>query len=116
MTANHQVRRNEAFCGLSAGESLQLQSYVHFRNVQHPVNKNRLDEPSAPFNKYFLESIAMDAPSGCWNFQHDLSKDTVVGRSLLWGGYHFYHLHGQNKFGSIYIGDGLKNLQLAFQT
>jgi len=72
MTAQHQLRRNEAFKGLTPSESLKLNNYVHFRNVQHPMSKKRLDEPSAPFNKYFLESIGLDKPSGCWNFQHDL--------------------------------------------
>ena len=33
MTAQHEVRRNEAFKGLSAEESLNISSYVHFRNV-----------------------------------------------------------------------------------
>lgn len=33
MTSQHQVRRNEAFKGLSAKESLTLDNYLHFRNV-----------------------------------------------------------------------------------
>jgi len=36
----------------------------------------------------------------------------VLGRNLQWPGYYFYHLHGQNKFGAVYIGDGLKNMEL----
>jgi radial spoke head protein 9 len=114
MTSQHQVRRNEAFKGLSAAQTLNLDNYVHFRNVQSESKKKALDEPSAPFNAKFLESIAGDQPKGCWNFQHDLSQQTVLGRSLMWSGFHFYHKHGQNKFGSVYIGDGLKNLELQF--
>lgn len=94
MTAQHELRRNEAFQGLSESESLNLNSYAHFRNVQADQNKRKLDEPSAPFNKQFLESISRDRPSGCWNLQHDLQKETVLVRSLLWPGYHFYHCIG----------------------
>lgn len=114
MTAQHQVRRNEAFKGLSSQDSLSLDNYLHFRNVQSDQKKAALDEPSAPFNSKFLDSISEDQPKGCWNFQQDLSKQTVLGRSLMWPGFHFYHKHGQNKFGSVYIGDGLKNLELQF--
>jgi radial spoke head protein 9 len=82
--------------------------------VQTESKKNALDEPSAPFNAKFLESISEDLPKGCWNFQHDLSKQVALGRSLMWPGFHFYHKHCQSKFGSVYIGDGLKNLELQF--
>ena len=97
---------------MSSNSSTDNRNYVHFRNVQTDDKKKKLDEPSAPFNPQFLEGIDRDLPRGCWNFQQDLQKDTVLGRSMLWPGYHFYHTHEQNKFGSVYIGDGLKNLEL----
>lgn len=55
-----------------------------------------------------------DKPSGCWNFQLDMYQQKSLGRNLLWPGYHFFHNLGANKFGSVYIGDGLKNLELQF--
>jgi radial spoke head protein 9 len=116
MTAHHQLRRNEAFQGLKLEDGLNLDNYVHFRNVQSEASKIRLDEPSAPFSSRFLESISEDQPKGCWNFQLDLHKETALGRSLLWPGYHFYHILNRNKFGSVYIGNGLKNLELQFMT
>lgn len=45
-----------------------------------------------------------------------MQMKTVLGRSLLWPGFNFYHALGSNKFGSIYIGDGTKNLELQFMT
>lgn len=69
MTAQHQVRRNEAFKGLTSASSTRLDSYLHFRNVQTEEKKILLDEPSAPFNPHFLEPISADEPKGCWNFQ-----------------------------------------------
>jgi len=66
MTPTHQVRRNEAFRGLSAAgsEGLQLKSYLHFRNVQTQEYKDQLDQPGAPFNAGFLEPIELDFPRG----------------------------------------------------
>lgn len=64
MTPLHQVRRNEAFRGLSADQDLQ--SYLHFRNVQTQAYKDQLDQPGAPFNPNFLESIIEDQPRGLW--------------------------------------------------
>lgn len=114
MTSQHQVRRNEAFKGLSAAESLDVNKYLHFRNVQDAAKKKALDDPSAPFNPQFLESIAADLPRGCWNFQQFAKSTLVLGRSLLWPGFHFYHNHNASQFGSVYIGDGLKNTELQF--
>lgn len=112
MTAAHQVRRNEAFQGLSADDSLKVTSYLHFRNVLVPEKKKQLDLPSAPFDPLFLEGIQNDKPNGCWSFQHDMAKQTVLGRNLLWPGFNFYHTLNNHKFGCVYIGDGLKNLEL----
>jgi len=58
MTAQHQVRRNEAFKGLNEKDSGNIGQYLHFRNVQTEEKKKALDEPNAPFNTNFLESIA----------------------------------------------------------
>lgn len=60
MNSQHQVRRNEAFKGLSLAHSINLGSYVHFRNVQTQPYKAALDDASAPFNPKFLESITHD--------------------------------------------------------
>lgn len=39
MTAHHQLRRNEAFRGLSEEQALSLHSYIHFRNAQSEESK-----------------------------------------------------------------------------
>lgn len=116
MTAQHQVRRNEAYKGLPEKDSGNINQYLHFRNVQTEEKKKALDEPNAPFNTNFLESIAEDQPKGCWNLQSDMVSTNVLGRSLLWPGYHFYSNSYTGKFGGVYIGDGLKNLELQFMT
>ena len=91
-----------------------LSNYLHFRNVQTEEKKQALDEPTAPFNPHFLESAQDDQPKGCWTLQKDERQETTVVRSLMWPGYTFYHKSDTRNFGAIYIGDGLKNLELHF--
>jgi len=66
MTPEHQVRRNEAFKGLSQDQCLALDNYQHFRNVQTEQKKAELDQPNIAFNRRFLETAANDMPKGCW--------------------------------------------------
>lgn len=87
MTPNHEVARNESFHGLCKEESLNLNNYLHFRNVQTPKKKNDLNLPDAPFNQHFLESITEDRPLGQWSAQEDQSGKRTIVRSLLWPGY-----------------------------
>lgn len=114
MTPIHQVRRNEAFHGLQADQDLQ--SYLHFRNVQTQAYKDQLDQPGAPFNPNFLESIIDDQPRGLWTIQGGKDHDDkiITIRSIMWPGFIFYHKAGTKKFGNLYIGDGLKNEELHF--
>jgi len=112
MTSEHQVCRNESFCGLKKAEAHLIDNYMHFRNVQCQEKKGALDDPAASFNTRFLESAACDQPKGTWTLQK--RTDYVHVRSLKWPGYQFYHKQSTNKFGGMYIGDGLKNLELHF--
>lgn len=108
------MKRNEAFKGLPREESLRLDNYQHFRNVQTIFHKEELDKPSAPFNPRFLEPIIDDFPRGVWTIQQDSSKTIALVRNLLWPGFGFFHKSGSKKFGQMYIGDGLKNAELQF--
>ena len=82
MTPVHQVKRNEAFKGLSQDQFLSLENYQHFRNVQTMTLKAELDKPSAPFNHRFLEPVLDDFPKGLWSIQRDHTKTTAVIRNL----------------------------------
>ncbi len=44
----------------------------------------------------------------------DQSSFSVVLRSLQWPGFFFYHKQESKKFGSVYMGEGLKNDELTF--
>ena len=108
------MRRNEAFRGLDEAEGTRLENYLHFRNVQDEQKRADLDLPTAPFNERFLESAAEDQPRGSWTLQKDERQESVMVRSLSWPGYNFFHKLNSNRFGAVYIGDGLKNLEIHF--
>ena len=114
MTPEHQLKRNEAFSGLKGQEALKKGNYMHFRNVQSEAKKRLLETPEAPFVNNFLENISRDKPQGCWSLQQDERHQSVTIRSLSWPGYQFFHKIASNKFGGMYIGDGLKNAEVHF--
>lgn len=92
---------------------------MHFRNVQSQTYKEQLDQPGAPFNPNFLETISDDMPRGLWTIQGggvdtEHSDRIITIRSLMWPGFVFYHKQGTKRFGNLYVGDGLKNDELHF--
>mmetsp|Transcript_35931 Transcript_35931/g.26690 ORF Transcript_35931/g.26690 Transcript_35931/m.26690 type:complete len:91 (+) Transcript_35931:637-909(+) len=87
---------------------------MHFRNVQNERDKEKLNEPGAPFNARFLEPLTADLPAGLWSIQKSPNDWNVYIRSLYWPGFCFYHSSRDRSFGSFYCGDGLKNDQLHF--
>lgn len=46
--------------------------------------------------------------------QFERGSGLVSLRSLLWLGYVFFHVPGTRKYGSVYFGNGEKNLDLCF--
>lgn len=114
MTPQHELCRAEAFRGLSQADAQDLNSYQHFRNVQHADKKALLDKSDAPFHKDVLDPIVGDQPKGCWSLQLDERKERAMLRSLSWPGFQFFHKLGGNKFGNVYMGDGLKNQTVHF--
>ena len=52
--------------------------------------------------------------SGSWSLQFERGSGLVTLRSLLWQGYIFYHVPGTCAYGSIYVGNGEKNMDLPF--
>jgi radial spoke head protein 9 len=66
------------------------------------------------FNSNFLDTIESDSPSGSWTVQIDSKQKNVSLRSLKWPGYFAFHRLSSNLFGSAYIGDGTKNVDLPF--
>jgi len=114
LTPLHEVRKNEAFKGLSHETAFSEQSYLHFRSAQTKEKKELNQKDDAIFRSDFLESIAQDDIKGSWSVQPDTTKTQVVIKSLLWPGYYAYHKLRSKVFGGVYIGDGTKNVDLPF--
>ena len=49
-----------------------------------------------------------------WSIVADTSKTVATLRSQLWPGYFAYHRVKTPVFGSVYIGDGMPNVNLPF--
>jgi len=114
ITPGHELVRNKAFEGLKREELSKLSNYFHFRNVQLPEKREQLDRDDALFTYDFLDPLEKDTPKGCWSLQVEPSGNLATLRSLLWPGYFAFHLADSSRFGSLYLGDGVKNSDLPF--
>lgn len=114
LTPLHEVRKNEAFKGLTHENAFSEESYLHFRSAQTKEKKDLNQKDDAIFRPDFLESIAQDDIRGSWSVQPDTTKTQVIIKSLLWPGYYAYHKLRSKIFGGVYIGDGIKNVDLPF--
>jgi len=65
-------------------------------------------------HKDFLDSLDLDAPSGCWSAVVDDTSNVVTLRSLLYPGFFFYHVLGSSTHGRLYVGNAERNCDLAF--
>ncbi|KAM4528933.1 radial spoke head protein 9 homolog [Fundulus diaphanus] len=108
------VHINRSFDGLSESEARKLDNFLHFRALKKG-NKKSIEETGewSPAID-FLDVLSDDAPKGSWSLQFECASRVCVLRSLLWLGLTFYHVPMTPQHGYIYIGNGLKNLDLPF--
>ena len=114
LTHGKEIRRNRDFAGLDADAFERLEHYHHFRSPESAEKLEIVARGEGVDTGDFLDGLDKDSPSGSWSSQLDSSKTINVIRSLLWPGYYAYHVLGTNKFGGVYIGDGVKNKDLPF--
>ena len=106
---------NDAFSGLTVDKLSDLNSYMHVRPVEQKEKKELADREEDIFNHEFLDCVALDVPNSSWSVQKDpINPVLVTIRSRLWPGYYAYHGANTGQFGGIYIGDGIKNVDLPF--
>ena len=106
---------NDAFSGLTVDKLSDLNSYMHVRPVEQKEKKELADREEDIFNHEFLDCVALDVPNSSWSVQKDpINPVLVTIRSRLWPGYYAYHRANTGQFGGIYIGDGIKNVDLPF--
>ena len=114
LTEEHEVERNVAFRGLGSDKVFKLTNYSHFRNVQDSDKKAALLEDDAVFQTDFLDEVSTDVPMGMWSIQKDVTGMCAIIRNNVWAGFTAYHKSCSEEFGGVYVGDGLKNLDLCF--
>jgi radial spoke head protein 9 len=68
----------------------------------------------AIYNDGFLDLLSSDLPHKCWSLLRDVTNSVAIVRSQLWPGFYAYHRCNTDIYGSVYIGDGLRNNDLAF--
>ncbi len=112
--ATHDIIKNRYFDGLSTSQASGLSNYFHFRPPTGPA-KNILKQNGLVSSVDFLDSIEGDLPTGgSWAITFNESKTAVSVRSLVYPGYHFWHILNTNKFGAAYFGSGVKENDIVF--
>ena len=110
----NEIRRNDLFEGLPSDELDKIENYFHFRKIESQNKKDMIDMGKAVFDFSFLDSLSDDNLKGAWSIQTDSAKTVCNIRSLVWNGYFAYHKANTNLFGSVYIGFGIKNMDIPF--
>jgi radial spoke head protein 9 len=102
------------FYGLQATNGALPVSWQHFRPPVTPEARKVMEDDMAVFTTNFFDTIEQDKPKGSWGLQIDSKIKNVTVRSFLWPGYFAFHRMSTELFGSAYIGDGSKNIDLPF--
>ena len=109
-----EVHVNEAFSGLSLAAAANLTSYMHFR-VCHQADKIAAHERNDDICvEDFLDNAAKVKHHGEWTVTKDTSCTTGILRSRLWPGFMVFHRANTNVYGNFYMGNGIKNVDIAF--
>lgn len=110
-----EVAPNDAFSGLEVSKLEDLNNYMHLRPVDQQDKKELAEREEDVFNGEFLDNLALDVPLSSWSVQKDPINALVVTiRSRVWPGYFAYHRANSGVFGGVYMGDGVKNIDLMF--
>ncbi|KAL1139401.1 hypothetical protein AAG570_006385 [Ranatra chinensis] len=112
---NCRVVPNEAFKGLDWDEATRLQSYFHFRVPLQKWDKNLTYRRDGDYSLDFMDPICIDVPSEgeCWSLRIN-AANIIILQNAYWPGLTFYHKIKTSDFGCIYIGSGIKNLDVPF--
>ena len=110
----NELRRNDLFEGLNSEDLNKKEKYVHFRPVENQEKKDKIAMGKAVLDFEFLDSIADDPIKDSWSIHVDNMKSICTLRNLIWPGYFAYHKANTNEFGGVYIGYGIKNVDIPF--
>ena len=109
-----ELRRNEAFKGLKAQQAFEAANYCHFRPPQDKAKVELNNRNEGIYNNDFLDCVNDDLPIGCWSILKDTSGSVSVMRNKMWPGFYSYHKCNTSVYGSLYVGNGCKALDMPF--
>ena len=110
----NELRRNDLFEGLSSDDLDKREKYGHLRPVENQEKKDKIAMGKAVFDFDFLDSIADDPIKQSWSIHVDSTRTVCTLRNLVWPGYFAYHKANTDEFGGVYIGYGIKNIDIPF--
>lgn len=106
--------RNEAFRGLNKDSGFSLSNWQHFRSISQSEKVGLLQRDEAVYNNSFLDEVVCDFPKNCWSLVRDCTESVANLRNNLWPGFYAFHRLNTPLYGSLYIGDGVRNNDLPF--
>ncbi|CUG04150.1 Hypothetical protein, putative [Bodo saltans] len=106
------VRTNATFEGLDNVEAVYLNQYIHVRAPRR--NSTKLEEEGTYVSADAFDPLVDDVPQGLWNIKFDGMGGLVIGTNAKYPGSAFFHRPETPLFGSVYMGDGSVNGDMAF--
>lgn len=108
--ADHCIVPASTYTGLAFAAASDLKSYV-FMNKPKPADVNA---SALKASTDFLTSCSEIVPKGSLTLKFDEGTSIVTMRSLLYPGFYAYNVVGMPVHGYCYVGNGLKNVDIAF--
>ena len=113
LTPQHEMRRNVAFKGLNMEEAFAIKNYCHFRVIQDSKRRSELMTQEAVINSSLLDEALSSKLKETWSVVRG-SNQTAVIRNNEWPGFTAFHKVCTKHHSAVYVGDGLKNMELCF--
>ena len=113
------VSSNDSFNGLSLEKAQNLENWLIFNGPVKLPQKNLLEKADAIAPMDFLDTASESVPvGGSWSVQVErgpgVDASLVKVRSLQWPGAEAAHIPNTKQFSRVYLGNGIKNIDLPF--
>ncbi|CEG44837.1 radial spoke protein [Plasmopara halstedii] len=109
-----QVIANPSFHGLTWDQSLYLHNFFHFRYPDLPERAQIIEDTEGLVRaRDFLDPLFQDL-DGAWTLCKDNTGVYMTLLNYVYPGSFTFHRPLTTHYGSVYFGDGRKNLDIAF--
>lgn len=112
--ASKRVIQNAYYTGLSYESALKTSAYLHFRKPLSLQGQLNLVKPGIIKSADFLDCIDKDIPTTMWSIKANECANSVYVYNVYWEGYSFYSILNSAEYGSVYLGNGIPNSDIAF--